>query len=82
MQNKRYTERHSCFLRGEIVLENGHRRLECEVHDISDKGMRLVAGELAGVPESFILNVPRRGIATRVHVVRRGESDLGVTFRT
>lgn len=81
MPERRQKNRIECYIRGEIVLENGNRRLPCEAHDISDRGMRITSADLAGLPDSFILDLPRRDFLGRVDVVRRGEQDLGVVIR-
>lgn len=79
MRDKRKSERHPCFIRGEIVFA-GDRRRACEVHDISDSGARLVTNHAEAIPDRFILEVPRRRIDSRVEVVRRSDKELGVKF--
>jgi PilZ domain len=81
MPERRNKDRIDCYLRGEVLLENGHRRLTCEAHDISDRGMRITCSDLSALPDSFILTIPRRDFTGRVDVVRRGEHELGVVIR-
>jgi hypothetical protein len=66
-------------MRGDIVLA-GNRTLPCEVRDISDGGAKLFAEGMDKLPDTFILEVPRRHIESRVQVVRRGADVLGVKF--
>jgi PilZ domain len=79
MPDKRNSERQPCFMRGEILLGATQRR-GCEVHDISSSGARVVGTELESIPDTFVLEVPRRHIESRVKVVRRTGSELGVKF--
>lgn len=81
MPERRTKDRINCYLRGEILLENGHRRLPCEAHDISDRGMRITSPDVSALPDSFIVDLPRRDFHGRVYVVRRGETDLGVVLK-
>ncbi len=80
MPERRIDTRLPCFLRAEILLENGTRRLPCEAHDISERGLRLAGADFSQLPDSFILAIPRRKIEDRVKVVRRGEDFIGVMF--
>ena len=79
MQNKRKTERQTCFIRGNIVV-GSERTKTCEIHDISDSGARLVGPDIEGLPDFFILAVPRRHMEVSVQVVRRAGSEVGVKF--
>ena len=81
MPERRIDPRVSCFLRAAIVLENGERRIECEAHDISERGLRLAGADFRELPDSFILEVPRRSIEGRVDIVRRGPDFIGVVFK-
>jgi hypothetical protein len=78
MPERRIKPRFPCFLKGEIILENGTRIVPCEAHDISDKGLRLEGADFAQLPDSFILAIPRRQFRERVQVVRRLENGVGV----
>ncbi len=78
MAERRIDARMPCYLRGEIVLNNGIEIVPCEVHDISEKGMRLTGPDFSKLPDSFILAVARRQIRERVKVVRRTNSGVGV----
>lgn len=82
MSERRIDERMPCFLRAEIVLNNGETRLPCEAHDISSTGLRLAGIDFSSLPESFIVAVPRRQILERVNVVRRMEGAVGVRFQS
>ncbi|PPD14649.1 MAG: hypothetical protein CTY25_09940 [Methylobacterium sp.] len=59
---------------------NGIEVVPCEVHDISDKGMRLAGADFSKVPDTFVLHVARRKLSERVKVVRRGATDVGVVI--
>lgn len=78
MPERRIDPRLPCFLKGEIVLNNGTRRISCEAHDISDRGMRLAGPDFRNMPDSFILSIPRRHFEQRVKVVRRMPDSVGV----
>lgn len=81
MPERRIDPRVPCFLRAAIVLENGQRRIDCEAHDISEHGLRLVGADFHDLPDSFILEVPRRSIEGRVNIARRGPDFIGVVFK-
>lgn len=81
MPERRIDPRVPCFLRAAIVLENGERRIACEAHDISEHGLRLAGADFRELPDSFILEVPRRAIEGRVSIVRRGPDFVGVVFK-
>jgi hypothetical protein len=78
MAERRIDNRMPCYLRGEIVLNNGLEVVPCEVHDISGKGMRLSGADFSKLPDSFILKVARRQISERVKIVRKSDRDVGV----
>lgn len=78
MAERRIDPRMPCYLRGEIVLNNGIEVVPCEVHDISDKGMRLAGPDFNKLPDTFMLHVARRKLSERVKVVRRMENGVGV----
>lgn len=78
MAERRIDPRMPCYLRGEIILNNGVEVVPCEVHDISEKGMRLTGPDFGLLPESFILAVARRQIRERVKVVRKTDDGVGV----
>lgn len=78
MSEQRKNPRTPCFLRGEIRLYNGEKRIACEIHDLSDNGFRLTGFATPEVPESFVLAIPRRSFLERVKVVRRADDSLGV----
>lgn len=78
MAERRIDPRMPCYLRGEIILNNGIEVVPCEVHDISDKGMRLAGPDFSRLPETFILTVARRQIRERVKVVRKTDDGVGV----
>lgn len=77
---RRIDPRNTCYLRGEIILNNGTEIVPCEVHDISSTGMRLSGADFSNLPEDFILAVARRQIRERVKIVRRMENDVGVVI--
>lgn len=78
MAERRIDPRMPCYLRGEIILNNGLEVVACEVHDISGKGMRLSGADFSRLPDSFILKVARRQMSERVKIVRKSDSDVGV----
>lgn len=78
MAERRIDPRMPCYLRGEIILKNGLEVVPCEVHDISEKGMRLTGADFAKLPDSFILAVARRQIRERVKIVRQTDTGVGV----
>lgn len=79
MSAERRTEnRNPCFLQGSIIVDAHKPPVPCEVHDISQRGMRLVVANTAMIPNQFIVSVPRRHIREMVSVRRRGKMDLGV----
>ncbi|CAN1505964.1 PilZ domain containing protein [Rhabdaerophilaceae bacterium] len=78
MPERRIDTRMPCFLKGEILLENGERRVACEAHDISARGMRLVGPDFTKLPKDFILSIPRRHFNERVKVVRQIGPGVGV----
>lgn len=78
MAERRIDPRMPCYLRGEIILNNGLEVVPCEVHDISEKGMRLSGADFTKLPDSFVLKVARRQISERVKIVRKSDSDVGV----
>lgn len=78
MAERRTDARMACYLRGEIVLNDGQVVLPCEVHDISERGMRLAGVDPIRLPDIFMLHVARRKMSERVRVVRRGPGDVGV----
>ncbi len=80
MAERRVDPRMPCYLRGEIVLNNGIEVVPCEVHDISDKGMRLSGADFSHMPDTFMLHVTRRKLSERVKVVRRTEDGVGVVI--
>jgi hypothetical protein len=78
MAERRIDDRIACFLRGKIIQDNGVQIADCEVHDISGKGMRLSGADFSRLPNSFILVVERRRIRERVKITRRMGSGVGV----
>lgn len=74
--------RNECFLRGDIIVDQNTPPIACEVHDISDKGMRLVVLNAFRMPEKFIVSVPRRHVRELVRVVRRSSNELGVIIQS
>ncbi|MCA0399723.1 MAG: hypothetical protein LCH38_02780 [Proteobacteria bacterium] len=79
MSAERRTEaRNPCFLQGSIIIDAQKPPVPCEVHDISNRGMRLVVANTAMIPNQFIVSVPRRHMRELVSVRRRGRMDLGV----
>jgi hypothetical protein len=78
MAERRIDPRMPCYLRGEIILNNGREVVACEVHDISGKGMRLSGADFSRLPDSFILKVARRQMSERVKIVRKSDNDVGV----
>jgi hypothetical protein len=80
MAERRIDPRMPCYLRGEIVLNNGIEVVPCEVHDISDKGMRLAGTDFSRIPDTFVLHVTRRKLSERVRVVRRSADSVGVVI--
>jgi hypothetical protein len=69
--DRRYDARMSCYLRGEIWINNSLEAIPCEVHDISQKGMRLTGGNFNALPNVFTLRIPRRRFHEQVKIVRR-----------
>ncbi|HRE21644.1 MAG TPA: hypothetical protein PKW21_11510 [Rhabdaerophilum sp.] len=78
MQNKRTEPRNPSFLRAEIILGTNLPPVPAEVHDISDRGMRLVVEKPEALPAEFMVSIPRRRLREFVEVVRREEGSLGV----
>jgi hypothetical protein len=78
MPERRIKPRLPCFLKGEIILDNGARTVPCEAHDISDKGLRLEGADFSQLPDTFILAIPRRQFRERVQIVRQLEKGVGV----
>jgi hypothetical protein len=69
--DRRFAARMSCYMRGEIWINNSLEAIPCEVHDISQKGMRLTGANLAALPNIFTLRSPRRRFQEQVKIVRR-----------
>lgn len=78
MQNKRTESRNPSFLRAEIILGTNLPPVPAEVHDISDRGMRLVVEKPESLPAEFMVSIPRRRLREFVEVVRRDEGSVGV----
>ncbi|MGL5447049.1 MAG: PilZ domain-containing protein [Rhabdaerophilum sp.] len=78
MAERRIDPRMPCFLKGEIILNNGLERIPCEAHDISEKGLRLAGADFSRLPDSFLLSIPRRKFEERVKVVRKLDDGVGV----
>ena len=78
MAERRVDPRMLCYLRGEIQHNNSVETLHCEVHDISERGMRLAGADFSKVPQIFRLRIPRRRFNEDVKIVRRGRDGVGV----
>lgn len=78
MQNKRTEPRNPSFLRAEIILGSNVPPVPAEVHDISDRGMRLVVEKPEALPGEFMVSIPRRRLREFVEIVRRDEASVGV----
>jgi hypothetical protein len=74
--------RNGCFLRGDIIVNENVAPIPCEIHDISDRGMRLVVLNALRMPGRFIVSIPRRHVREIVRVVRRTSNELGVIIET
>ncbi len=82
MTDKRSEPRNPCFLRADIILSHNAEPVPAEAHDISDRGARLHVLNTRALPDEFVISIPRRKIRETVKVVRRGEKELGVIFKT
>lgn len=78
MEDKRAHPRNPSFLRAEIIVSSNLPPVPAEVHDISDKGMRLVVEKPEDLPNEFLVSIPRRRLREFVEVVRRDSNSLGV----
>jgi hypothetical protein len=81
MSDRRRETRNACYLRASILLDNGARRIDAEAHDISGNGMLLFVLDSRGIPDHFVVSIPRRHMIEHVRVMRRSRQELGVIIR-
>lgn len=82
MQDKRSEPRNPSFLRAEIILGTNVPVVPAEVHDISDRGMKLIVEKPDALPNEFLVSIPRRHLREYVEVVRRDPGFVGVRVQT
>lgn len=78
MQDKRSESRNPSFLRAEIILGSNVPPVPAEVHDISDRGMKLIVEKPEALPNEFVVSIPRRHLREFVEIVRRDPNSVGV----
>jgi hypothetical protein len=81
MGNQRREDRNTCFLRAEITFDVNLPPIIAEVHDISDHGLRLKLDDTNGIPNEFIVSIPRRHMREMVTVRRRTKDTLGCIIK-
>lgn len=80
-RNKRREDRNTCFMRAEITYDENVPPVIAEVHDISEHGLRLRLDDTSGIPNEFIVSIPRRHMRELVSVRRRTKDTLGCIIK-
>lgn len=81
MIEKRREPRNACYLQASIIVSPQAKPVPAEAHDISEHGLRLRLADAVGLPDEFIVSIPRRKMREVVCVIRRGKTELGVVIK-
>jgi hypothetical protein len=80
--DKRKSKRQPLTCRSSIVSLDRKQTFGCRLGDISATGARIFVEKPEELPDDFVLILSERGKVMRLcRVVRRGEKQVGVTFR-
>jgi len=80
MEERRKKQRSRTLKAAKIVFNNRRSILDCTARDITDEGACLVVGGLAGIPDSFELQVPVDNLRRQCRVVWKRAGRIGVGF--
>ena len=79
LPERREAERRKARVGAYITFRNGAEELACHIIDISTKGARLRAADVASLPKFFELHTPA-GEAFLCEIIRRKSDYVGVEF--
>jgi hypothetical protein len=63
-----------------IRFNNDSSSVECLVRNISQSGARLSVSPAVGLPQTFSLLIPQKGLSREARLIWRSETEVGVAF--
>jgi hypothetical protein len=76
----RLAARHKAFRAGKIIYNNSMSVANCEVRDMSATGCRITVESIAGIPDTFILQIKNGGARHVCEVAWRKFNMMGLRF--
>ncbi|MDB5651566.1 MAG: pilus assembly protein PilZ [Hyphomicrobiales bacterium] len=80
MPERRQDARRRAYLGARVVVDRGFQTFECLVLNLSDAGAELHTTAVQMLPDTFMLEVPRKGRSFKARVCWRKEDWIGVEF--
>jgi len=82
MEERRWSERQNCRLRGRVYFNDGHKSksLPCGIRDISYEGARIELLDSVDIPNAIDLYVPGKHRLIHASVRWRHGNRIGVAF--
>ena len=78
MKDRRLGRRAPTILEGRIQIQGRASDIECTVRDISEEGAQIFLHKPLELPAEFILNIPKRGLSSRVRTMWSRDRRHGV----
>jgi hypothetical protein len=77
---RRESERHRCYIGGQVRYSDGRTIIDCMIKDMSATGAKLSMSNTAAVPANFELFIPSKNKSIRSVAVWRNHEEVGVQF--
>jgi len=82
MIERRTSERSRCLYAGRLAFGKIATQLDCTIRNLSETGARIEVSDALPMPDTFEVQITKRGIAYNGKMLWRHGSEIGVVFKS